>query len=177
MGDSELECVQNVKASLCLFEKLGFVIHPEKSVLAPTHVITYLGFEINSVDMTVTLMRDKKKKQKKNFNTAASLLTLNSCSIRFLVKFIGQIVASFPGVKYGPLWYRNMEYDQIEGLKMNKGNFDARIQLSEMALAEISWWTENINSASSDIDAQSRHGEPDFIIFFGCVFVRLGSLM
>ena len=39
MGDSELECVQNVKASLCLFEKLGFVIHPEKSVLAPTHVI------------------------------------------------------------------------------------------------------------------------------------------
>ena len=25
MGDSELECVQNVKASLCLFEKLGFV--------------------------------------------------------------------------------------------------------------------------------------------------------
>ena len=30
MGDSELECVQNVKASLCLFEKLGFVIHPEK---------------------------------------------------------------------------------------------------------------------------------------------------
>ena len=34
MGDdSELECVQNVKASLCLFEKLGFVIHPEKSVL------------------------------------------------------------------------------------------------------------------------------------------------
>ena len=62
MGDSELECVQNVKASLCLFEKLGFVIHPEKSVLAPTHVITYLGFEINSVDMTVTLMREKKRK-------------------------------------------------------------------------------------------------------------------
>ena len=70
MGDWELECVQNVKASLCLFEKLGFVIHPEKSVLAPAHVITYLGF--SSVDMTVTLMREKKEKI---FNTAASLLT------------------------------------------------------------------------------------------------------
>ena len=136
MGDSELECVQNVKASLCLFEKLGFVIHPEKSVLAPTHLITYLGFEINSVDMTVTLMREKK--EKKIFNTAASLLTLSSCSIRFLAKFIGQIVASFPGIQYGPLWYRNMENDKIEGLKMSKGNFDANIQLSEMALAEIS---------------------------------------
>ena len=60
---------------------------------------------------------------------------------------------------------------------MSKGNFDANIQLSEMALAEIAWWTENINSASSDIDAQSRHGEHDFIIFFGRIFVRLGSFM
>ena len=124
MGDWELECVQNVKASLCLFEKLGFVIHPEKSVLAPAHVITYLGF--SSVDMTVTLMREKKEKI---FNTAASLLTLSSCSIRFLAKFIGQIVASFPGVKYGPLWYRNMENDKTEGLKISKGNVDANIQL------------------------------------------------
>ena len=102
----------------------------------------------------------------KIFNTAASLLTLSSCSIRFLAKFIGQIVVIFPGVKYGPLWYRNMENDKIEGLKMSKGNFDANIQLSEMALAEISWWKENINSASNDTDAQSRHGEPDFIIFW-----------
>ena len=37
-----------------------------------------------------------------------------------------------------------MENDKIEGLKMSKGNFDANIQLSEMALAEISWWKENI---------------------------------
>ena len=60
---------------------------------------------------------------------------------------------------------------------MSKGNFDANTQLSEMALAEISWWKENINSASSDIDAHSRHGEPDFIIFFRHLFVRVGSFM
>ena len=68
MGDSELECVQNVKASLCLFEKLGFVIHPEKYVLAPTHVITYLRSEINSADMTVTLMREKKEQSSKQLH-------------------------------------------------------------------------------------------------------------
>ena len=60
---------------------------------------------------------------------------------------------------------------------MSKGNFDANIQLSEMALAEISWWKENINSASNDIVALSRQGEPDFIIFFGRVFVRVWSFM
>ena len=41
---------------------------------------------------------------------------------------------------------------------MSKGNFEANIQLSEIALAEISWWKENIISASNDIDAQSRMG-------------------
>ena len=58
-----------------------------------------------------------------------------------------------------------MENDKTEGLKMSKGNFDANTQLSEMALAEITWWKENINSASNDIDAQSRHGEPLFFSF------------
>ena len=41
---------------------------------------------------------------------------------------------------------------------MSKGNFDANIQLLEMALAEIFWWKENINSASNDTDAQSTWG-------------------
>ena len=68
-----------------------------------------------------------------------------------------------------------MENDKIEGLKMNKGNFDANIQLSEMALAEISWWKENINSASNDIDVQSRHGEPDFIIFLDASLLGWGA--
>ena len=68
-----------------------------------------------------------------------------------------------------------MENDKIEGLKMIKGNVDANIQLSEMALAEISWWKENINSASNDIDAQSRHGEPDFIIFSDASLLCCGA--
>ena len=39
LGDSELECVRNAKASLELFEKVGFVVHPEKSVLTPTQSV------------------------------------------------------------------------------------------------------------------------------------------
>ena len=55
LGDSEVECVRNVKMSLGLFEKLGFVVHPEKSVLKPTQSITYLDSVLHSKTMTVTL--------------------------------------------------------------------------------------------------------------------------
>ena len=57
---------------------------------------------------------------------------------------------------------------------MSKGNFDANIHLSEMALAEI-WWKENINSASNNIDARSRHGEPDFIFFSDASLLGWGA--
>ena len=42
-----------------LFEKLGFLPHPEKSVFEPTQIITFLGFVINSVTMTLTLTPEK----------------------------------------------------------------------------------------------------------------------
>ena len=36
-GFTQLECVNNVKASLQLFEKLGIFVHPVQSVLEPSH--------------------------------------------------------------------------------------------------------------------------------------------
>ena len=58
---------------------------------------------------------------------------------------------------------------------MSKGNFDANIHLSEMAMAKISWWKENILSANDDIDAHRRHGEPDFIIFSNASLLGWGA--
>ena len=37
----------------------GLVVHPEKSPLIPTQVLTILGFVINSVAITIQLTREK----------------------------------------------------------------------------------------------------------------------
>ena len=89
IGESEEECVQNVKSSLSLFRSLGFVVHPEKSVLTPSRQITYLGFIINSENMTVVATDEKKQKI---MRTATKLLTEGSSSVRELAQFIGQVV-------------------------------------------------------------------------------------
>ena len=128
IGESEEECVQNVKSSLSLFRSLGFVVHPEKSVLTPSHQITYLGFIINSENMTVVATNEKKRKIMK---TATKLLTEGLSTVRELAQFIGQVVACFAGVKFGPLWYRSMERDKTRALKQNKGNYDSRVNFSE----------------------------------------------
>ena len=41
------ECANNVKASVTLLKSLGFVIHPDKSVLLPTQKLTFLGFVLD----------------------------------------------------------------------------------------------------------------------------------
>ena len=64
LGDTFQECLDNVVATLDCLESLGFVVHPDKSMFHPTQEITFLGFIINAVDMTVRLTVEKKTKIK-----------------------------------------------------------------------------------------------------------------
>ena len=69
-----------------------------------------------------------------------TLLERTKLQIRDLASFISTVVATFPAVQYGPLYYRELEFDKICALKMNKGNFDAFTTLSAKAKEEILWW-------------------------------------
>ena len=54
-GDSYESCLKNLNDTIIMLRSLGFAIHPENSVLKPTQNFMYLGFIINSKDMTLTL--------------------------------------------------------------------------------------------------------------------------
>ncbi len=48
-GSDFTQCFKNITETLTLFDKLGFVIHPDKSQILPLQEIVYLGFILNSV--------------------------------------------------------------------------------------------------------------------------------
>ena len=58
-GDTKEECQVSVHETVNLFHSLGLVSHPEKSVFEPTQILIILGFEINSINVTVKLTVDK----------------------------------------------------------------------------------------------------------------------
>jgi len=60
LSDSEEESVQNVQATVQLFRSLGFIIHPDKSVLEPTQQIQHLGVVTDSRDTSVRLTAERK---------------------------------------------------------------------------------------------------------------------
>ena len=60
-------------------------------------------------------------------------------------------MASPFGVTYGRAFYRDMEFQKIDSLKYNKGNFDASISLNTDSLSEIAWWRDNIMQSWASI--------------------------
>ena len=132
-GDTSAECHKNVTDTITLFTKLGFHIHPEKSVFIPSQKLTFLGFVLDSKAMTVTLTEEKVQQI---LSVCASLLKTQMPAIRQIAEVIGILVSNFPGAQYGPLHYRHLDRDKYLALVANKGDYGGEMQLSPPALVE-----------------------------------------
>ena len=73
---------------------------------------------------------------------------------------IGKVVSSFPGVMYGPLYYRELESDKSLAAKTNKGNFNASMTISPEAQMELKWWVDNVECSFNVL----AHVQPQYQI-------------
>ena len=156
-GDTFEECRVNVIDSTTMFMQLGFFVHPDNSVFVPTQRLTFLGFVLDSVHMTVTPTEDKVGKILSNCNL---LLQNDNPTIRQVAEVIGILVSNFPGAQYGPLHYRHLERDKYSALVAKKGDYSSAMHLSQPALTEIQWWINNATRLRRNI----CHGNPNVII-------------
>ena len=72
------EAHEDVQETFRLLGDLGFPIHNEKSVLIQSQVLTFLGFVLNSVTMTVQLTDSRKQKLK---NACLNLVNKETCTV------------------------------------------------------------------------------------------------
>ena len=100
------ECVENVITSIKRLNSLGFIIHPCKSIFLPNQEITFLGFNINSQKMEITLTDAKKETLK---TCCSELLHKNNQTIRYVAKVISLMTSSLTGLKYGVAHYKYLE--------------------------------------------------------------------
>ena len=142
-GESVEDCQANINDTCDLFSTLGFILHPDKSVLQPVQVLTFLGFVLDSVNMTVSLTQEKIQRIRERCKKMMELVEL---PIQELASFIGLLVSSFPGILYGPLYYRQLERDKTTALRQNYGNYNAQMRLSQESFSEIKWWYDNIQT-------------------------------
>ena len=152
-GSDTKECLLNISDTQTLFTRLGFVINVEKSCFIPAQQITFLGFVLDSVSMTIALTEDKKAKVKAN---CKALLPQTNTTITELAQLVGTLVSCLPEVQFGKLHYRNLEIEKNMALRKHKGNYEAQLTLSSSAKDELTWWIENVDKALNPIS----HGNP-----------------
>ena len=72
-------------------------------------------------------------------------------TIRELAKLIGNPVAFMEAVPYRRRFYRQLERDKIKSLQQNKDNFEAKIKLSDLSRKGLTWWENNIMTATKSL--------------------------
>ncbi|XP_015753301.1 PREDICTED: uncharacterized protein LOC107333058 [Acropora digitifera] len=172
IGDSLLiaqthnDCANNILNTVDLFTKLGFIVHPEKSILKPTQEIEFLGFIISSLTMTVRLSASKSTKVQK----ACQDLYI---TVRDVAHVIGLLVSSLPAVQFGALYYRRLEINKITALRQNQGDYDGVMNLYEHSKAELLWWINNITQS------QRLHitSNPDLILTTDASLLGWGAVL
>ena len=142
------QCKNSVLAAVVLFDSVGYVVHPTKSNFIPSQIIKFLGFVVNSIDMSISLPEEKQIDIK---NMALDLIQSRRITIRKLACFIGKIIATFPASTYGPLHFRTLESFKTFSLQRNRMKFDEEIELTPECKHECIWWKDNIENMKKNI--------------------------
>ena len=101
-GDTEQDCQSAVMTSCQVLDSVGFTVHPVKSVLQPTQRIHFLVFWLGLINMIVSLTDRKVDKIR---SVCAKLLEMEVCSIRYMAKIIGYLVAAHLNGWVAPVFY------------------------------------------------------------------------
>ncbi|MEW8544652.1 MAG: hypothetical protein AB2693_14070 [Candidatus Thiodiazotropha sp.] len=152
--DTYSECVCNISDTLRLADDLGFTVHKDKSVVVPSQQIIFVGFLICSVSMTVRLPPEKCIDM---IELCREILAAKRITIRKFAQLIGKCVSVEPGVRYAALYYKSMEIERDDALKMYRGDFDAFIGISNESKLCIQWWIDNIRTSFRPICLPKPH--------------------
>ena len=141
-----------------LLERLGFVVHPVKSELTPKRSLVFLGFNLDSEEMQISLTEDKEEKLERAIR---DLLGKDLPSIREVAGLVGLMESYSVAVPYGSMHAKRLEMEKIAALAESKGDFDQRMSPSQEARQDCLWWLLNARGAGNQI----RRPKPDFTMF------------
>ena len=115
IADSKEALELALEETIAMITNLGFTINYDKSSLVPSQQACFLGFLINSVAIEVHMTPAKSAKLIQAYQ---NIMGKKSITIREVASVVGMMVSSFPGVRYGPLYYRSLENEKTDALKI-----------------------------------------------------------
>ena len=158
VADSAEKCEDTTRQLQGLLENLGFVIHLKKSETTPTKKLVFLGYELDSEVMRISLTKEKEDKL---LLAATDLVQKTTPTIREVAGLVGLLVAFSQAFSYGAIHSKNLEMNKIEALQRARGDFDQKMSLSDLARADIQWWITNVRRSGRPLELE----KPEMTLF------------
>lgn len=152
IGNSYDSCKTNFNYVKNLLEKLGLVINYQKSSQEPNKKCKYLGFVINSMELTLELTDDKKRRIT---SLIQQFKNRKYTKIRDFAKLLGTLNAACPAVAYGSIYCKRLERQKYLTLSINDNNYEEKLYIDKIITDELSWWERNIAVGSNPIRTQN----------------------
>ena len=141
MAESQALASHHSTSTLNLLEEVQLqLVNYNKSQLTPCQSIEFLGFLINSTNLTLQLPGEKLRKIRK---TCQDLLEKTEISVRELSKFLGFLTSSIQAIFPGPLHYRHLQ--RLNNTTMtSEQSYEAILTLDSAAREEVLWWRDHL---------------------------------
>lgn len=162
IGRDPQQLAHHAKLFLELFQKLGFVIHPEKSMLRPTQSIEFLGLVWDTNEGLIRLPEMKRRHLQR---LAKRLLRSNQNRLRDLARWLGQLQFAAHSLPNSRL--RSAHLLQHQRIMIRRHHsWSQPLILSSQARNELAWWIQYLDRPGTTplfLEVQRRviHGRWD----------------
>lgn len=139
---SNIACKRDINVACKLLTDLGFVINFEKSNCRPSQSCKYLGFILNSKNLSLSVPIEKQKRTQEFIQT---IKKKTSCKIRIFSQLLGTLNSISSAVPYGLVYTKLLEREKYLALLQSHENFEEIMPISEVTISELKWWCNNLN--------------------------------
>ena len=153
IADSPMAVLKATEITQKLLTSLGFTISLAKSVIYPSHKITFLGFDLNSTFMLVSVPNNKAQNILEMLD---SVLSQSHMPIRQFASILGKLAATLQGNRYGQLFLKYLEVSKTRALRQEQG-YEGTISITPSMYKELEWWKANIETVSRPIIQPNPH--------------------
>jgi hypothetical protein len=102
----------------------------------------YLGFLINSLELTLALPGGKMQKL---IQSCKQLLQNRVSSVREIAKVVGKLTSSMQAILPAPLHYRHLQMLQIKSLLVGR-SYETKVTLDQSCKDDLQWWIDHITN-------------------------------
>lgn len=142
MASSKSLLKEHLAVTISRLTNLGFLLNFKKRVTELAQIMKFLGFVINSMEMTLSLPVDKVLKIKEYSHA----LNCKEITGRQLAHLIGFLSVCIPAIQEAPLHYRALQRLRHQAVGPRGNNFDHSVVISQEAQQDLMWWVYNLST-------------------------------